>query len=127
MEALWQFALSNSALLVVPTLAFALSLAMLRIKKRYVNEGNLFGRKPAAQRDKRAEKYEEKRMNSDNHIDLEIALRKFHELGLDDGDLGYPYWYDIGQLLRRAAGMQAHIDKLSMELEQCRARLSKAD
>lgn len=23
-------------------------------------------------------------MNSDNHIDLEIALRKFHELGLEE-------------------------------------------
>lgn len=29
-------------------------------------------------------------MNSDNHIDLEIALRKFHELGLEDGDLDMP-------------------------------------
>jgi hypothetical protein len=27
-------------------------------------------------------------MNHDSHINREIALRKFHELGLADGDLG---------------------------------------
>ncbi|MBX9346025.1 hypothetical protein K5M36_02890 [Chromobacterium vaccinii] len=61
-------------------------------------------------------------MNQDNNIDLDIALRKIHELALADGDLGYAYWYQIGQLLRRAAGMQAEIDALSKELEQCRAQ-----
>lgn len=66
-------------------------------------------------------------MSPDNHIDLEIALRKFHELGLEDGDLGYAYWYEVGQLLKRAAGMQARIDELSKELEQCRAARRKAD
>ncbi|RQU48026.1 hypothetical protein DF147_09730 [Burkholderia cenocepacia] len=66
-------------------------------------------------------------MISHNHIDLDIALRKFHELGLEDGDLGYAYWYEVGQLLKRAAGMQVRIDELSKELEHCRARLNKAD
>ncbi|MPW22155.1 hypothetical protein GCT13_36315 [Paraburkholderia sp. CNPSo 3157] len=66
-------------------------------------------------------------MNSDNHIDIEIALRKFHELGLEEGDLGYAYWHEVGQRLKRAAGMQAQIDALSKELEQCRARPGKAD
>lgn len=56
-------------------------------------------------------------------IDLEIALRKIHELAMADGDLGYAYWYQVGQLLKRAAGMQAEIDALSEELERCRARL----
>lgn len=60
-------------------------------------------------------------------MDLEIALRKFHELGLADGDLGYAYWYEVGQLLKRAAGMQARIDELSKEFEQCRVRPRKAD
>jgi hypothetical protein len=32
-EATWQFAIRNSALLVVPALGFALSVVMLRIKK----------------------------------------------------------------------------------------------
>lgn len=66
-------------------------------------------------------------MTLQSQIDLEIALQKFHELGLDDGDLGYAYWYEVGQLLKRAAGMQAQINALNKELEQCRARLSKAD
>jgi hypothetical protein len=64
-------------------------------------------------------------LNSDTDIDLEIALRKFHELGLADGDLGYAYWYKVGQLLKRAAGMQAQIDALSEELEQLRATRQK--
>ncbi|REE23241.1 hypothetical protein B0G71_6485 [Paraburkholderia sp. BL27I4N3] len=66
-------------------------------------------------------------MSANGSIDLAIALRKFHELGLEDGDLGYAYWYEVGQLLKRAAGMQAKIDSLSKDLEQCRARLGKAD
>jgi hypothetical protein len=60
-------------------------------------------------------------MSPDNDIDLEIALRKFRELGLADGDLGYAYWDKVAQLLHRAAGMQAQIDTLSKELEQWRA------
>lgn len=64
-------------------------------------------------------------MSSENQIDLDIALRKFHELGLADGDLGYEYWYRVGQLLKQAAGMQSEIDALSRELERCRAQQSK--
>lgn len=61
-------------------------------------------------------------MSENDSIDLEIALRKMHELGLADGDLGYAYWYQVSQLLKRAAGMQAEIDALRKELELCRAR-----
>ncbi|WP_239887370.1 hypothetical protein [Laribacter hongkongensis] len=49
-------------------------------------------------------------MNQDNNIDLDIALQKLHELALADGDLGYTYWYQVGQLLKRAAGMQEEED-----------------
>ncbi|TDN68868.1 hypothetical protein [Paraburkholderia sp. BL10I2N1] len=121
MKELLTFALNKPALLVVPAVGFVLTLVMLRIKRRYVNEGVLFRRMPATQRDHDASKSAEKEMNSDNHIDLEIALRKLHELGLEDGDLGYAYWYEVGQLLKRADGMQAQIDALSKELEQWRA------
>lgn len=124
MEELLTFALSNPALLVVPAVAFVLSLVMLHIKKRYVNEGILFRRTPAAERDHSALK-QGNEMNSGTDIDLEIALRKFHELGLADGDLGYAYWHAVGQLLKRAAGMQAQIDALSVELEQLRATRQK--
>lgn len=124
MKELLTFALNNPALLVVPAVAFALSLVMLRIKKRYVNEGILFMRKPDTARDHCALR-QGNEMNADNDIDLEIALRKFHELGLADGDLGYAYWHAVGQLLKRAAGMQAQIDALSKELEQSRAKRSE--
>jgi len=62
-------------------------------------------------------------VSQNNSIDLEIALRKIHELAMADGDLGYAYWYQVGQLLKRAADMQAEIDALSKELECCRAQL----
>ncbi len=66
-------------------------------------------------------------MPSDNQIDLNIALRKIHELALADGDLGCAYWNEVGRLLRRAADMQGEIDALSQELELCRARLAKTN
>jgi hypothetical protein len=66
-------------------------------------------------------------MYSDNQIDLKVALRKIHELAMADGDLGYAYWYEVGQLLQRAAEMQAEIGMLGKELERCRARLSLTD
>jgi len=125
MKELLTFAFNGPALQVVPASGFVLSLVMLRIKKRYVNERILFGCKATAERDHCASKKEGNRMNSGTDIDLEIALRKFHELGLADGDLGYAYWYKVGQLLKRAAGMQAQIDALSVELEQLRATRQK--
>ncbi|CAN7770476.1 hypothetical protein LJR034_007616 [Caballeronia sp. LjRoot34] len=125
MEAIWQFALVNPALLVVPALAFVLSLVMLRIKKRYVNEGILFRRLPTSEREPRATKSGEEEMTAGNDIDLEIALRTFHQLGLEGGDLSYEYWHAVRQLLKRAAGMQEEIDSLSRELEQCRAMQRK--
>lgn len=59
-------------------------------------------------------------------MDLEIALKKIHELSLEDGDLGREYWHAVGQLLRRATGMQDEIDSLAKELERCRARIALA-
>jgi len=59
---------------------------------------------------------------ADKEIDLEIALNKCHELGLEGGDLGYAYWHKISQLLKQAGGMQAEIDRLARELEACRAK-----
>ena len=58
----------------------------------------------------------------ENQIDLDIAFRKIHELAMENGDLGYSYWYQVGQLLRRAAGMQAEIDALRDEVERYRTR-----
>jgi hypothetical protein len=70
MKGILTFALSNPTLLVVPALALAFSLVMLRIKKRYVNEGLLLRRTPAAERDHSASKSGEEVMSADNNIDL---------------------------------------------------------
>jgi hypothetical protein len=56
-----------------------------------------------------------------NEIDLEIALRKIHELAMSDGDIGYAYWNEIGRILRQAAGMQDEINALNKELERGRS------
>lgn len=64
-------------------------------------------------------------MTSVNPIDLKVAIRKLHELALEDGDLGYEYWHRIAQLLRRAASMESEIEALSKELEKCRAKRGK--
>jgi hypothetical protein len=122
MKALLTFSLNNYGLLALTAAGAVLTLVVLRIKKRYVNEGVLFRRLPAEEHE-----VQEEKMRLDNNIDLEIALRKFHELGLEDGDLGYAYWHEVGQLLKQAAGMQSRIHELSKELEKCRARLGKAD
>lgn len=58
-------------------------------------------------------------------MDLEIALRKFHELGLADGDLGYAYWHKVGGLLKRTSTMQTEIDALKREWERCRTSSRK--
>lgn len=62
-------------------------------------------------------------MSSQNSLNLDIALRKIHELAMEDGDLGFAYWHEVGQLLRRAGDMQAEIDFLKDELERCRSML----
>jgi hypothetical protein len=36
-------------------------------------------------------------------IDLSIALKKLHQLQLEDGDLGAEYWLSIANLLKDAA------------------------
>lgn len=64
-------------------------------------------------------------MTSENPIDLDIALRKLHELALADGDLGYEYWHRVAQLLKRAASMESEIETLSQELEKRRAKRGK--
>ncbi len=63
-------------------------------------------------------------MYADNQIDLKVALQKIYEQAMVDGDLGFEYWYKVGQLLRRAAQMQSEMDMLARELEQCRAQLA---
>ncbi|MGF6568653.1 excisionase family DNA binding protein [Paraburkholderia sp. GAS333] len=56
MKELLDYALNHPALLVLPAIGFALSLLILRIKRRYVQEGILFRRKPTTERDDRTSK-----------------------------------------------------------------------
>lgn len=39
----------------------------------------------------------------DTNIDLNIALRKLHQLQAEDGDLGALYWRQVSDLLKEAA------------------------
>jgi hypothetical protein len=121
MKEIWTFALRNPMLLLIPAGGALLSIFVLRIKKRYVNDGVLFRRLPVSPDDCRPSPTGESNMPVGNQIDLDLALRETHELALASGDAGHAYWCEVGQLLRRAAGMQAQIDALSGELERCRA------
>ncbi|SAK98196.1 hypothetical protein AWB78_05628 [Caballeronia calidae] len=126
-EQVWTFALMYPALLIVPAIGFVLSLVVVRIKTRYVNEGVLFCWSPSARREsERTSATEEGDMPTENEFDPTIALEKIHDLAVAEGDLGYEYWYAVGNLLKRANVMQAQIDSLSRELERCRERLDKA-
>ncbi|WP_348635315.1 hypothetical protein [Herbaspirillum sp. LeCh32-8] len=53
-------------------------------------------------------------------IDLDIALKKLHQLQLEDGDLGAAYWLSISNLLRntvayhqRAVAAEEKLRKIS--------------
>jgi len=127
MKELWTFALENPALLVVPAIGFVLSLVVVRIKTRYVNEGVLFCWSPGARREgEGTSTAEDEEMSGENHIDLAVALKTIHELAVAEAYLEYEYRYEIGRLLTRANGMQAEIDLLKKELERCRAMLDRA-
>lgn len=53
-------------------------------------------------------------------LDLTIALNKLHELALDEGDLGYEYWYRVRRLLERAGELETQVTELQAELERLR-------
>lgn len=50
-------------------------------------------------------------------IDLSVALKKLHQLALEDGDLGALYWNSISRLLRSAAELERQNQKLREALE----------
>jgi hypothetical protein len=128
MKEIVTFALRNPAVLLVPAVALVLALVLLRIKKRYLNQGKFFRSLRALSRNHRTSSTDEgNKTPSGAHLDLTLALSKVHELGQADGGSGYAYWYHVGQLLRCAADMQAELDSLRSELERCRAMPDKPD
>lgn len=52
------------------------------------------------------------------NVDLEIALRKFHELALADGDLGADYWSKISRLLQAAEHYKSRAIAAEEQLRQ---------
>ncbi|WP_371881744.1 hypothetical protein [Caballeronia sp. S22] len=125
MEQILEIVLRNPPILYVPALGVVLALMVLRIQKRYVNQGYIFRRSTTSSSEHHPSLTAEDNMSTENELDLEIALRKIHELALADGDLGHEYWRQVGQLLRRAADMQSQIDALNKELELCHAKQRK--
>ncbi|MFM0002104.1 hypothetical protein PQR57_13885 [Paraburkholderia dipogonis] len=121
MEAIWQLALENLPLLVVPACGFVLALVVLRVKERYLKEGILFRRSRRQREDSATKSAEQDEPQLDKAFDIALALRTFEELGLEEGGSGYAYWREVGHLLKRAADMQAEIELLNNELERCRA------
>jgi|GEM_PF-2991062 len=57
-------------------------------------------------------------------LDLEVALRTMHELGLADGDLGYAYWHQVAELLKSAADMRARLQELQQRSPSMEGSLS---
>jgi hypothetical protein len=57
-------------------------------------------------------------------IDLEIALRKLHQLQHEDGDLGANYWYGISELLRNAIQYRQRALAAEAQLEEALEKLS---
>jgi hypothetical protein len=45
-------------------------------------------------------------------LDLEPALRRMHEWGLSDGDVGYEYWHQVAKLLKSATSLKARVAEL---------------
>ncbi|WP_426340737.1 helix-turn-helix domain-containing protein [Pseudoduganella sp. S-14] len=66
-------------------------------------------------------------------IDLELALKKIHQLQLEDGDLGAQYWYRISELLRDAAQFrqralvaESKLQEAEVQLHQCKDMLESS-
>ena len=54
------------------------------------------------------------------NIDLGTALKKFHELQLEDGDLGAEYWRQVTTLLMNAQQYRERAQSAEDALQQIR-------
>lgn len=55
-------------------------------------------------------------MTSDDDFDLEPALRRLRQLGLEDGDVAFEYWHHVSKRLRSVPELRARIAELEHEL-----------
>jgi len=51
-------------------------------------------------------------------MDLDIALRKLHELSAGDGDLGHEYWTSVARLLKDAEHLRARVEELRLLVDR---------
>lgn len=63
----------------------------------------------------------------DSSLDLTLALRTLHQLALEEGDLGYEYWYRVRKLLESAASMADRIDELESRIRTLEAHGADID
>lgn len=52
----------------------------------------------------------------EEQLDLSIAFRKLHELGLEDGDLGYAYYSQVATLLKSVPTLKARVTELERQV-----------
>ena len=57
----------------------------------------------------------------DPTLDLTLAIKTLHQLALEEGDLGYEYWYRVRKLLESACSMAARIDELESRIRSLEA------
>lgn len=66
-------------------------------------------------------------MNSlDDEFDLAPALRQLHQLGLNDGDVGYEYWHRVAKSLRSVPTLRARVAELEREIAALRDTSSRS-
>ncbi|AKZ64672.1 hypothetical protein F506_20240 [Herbaspirillum hiltneri N3] len=58
-------------------------------------------------------------------IDLDVALKKLHQLQLVDGDLGAQYWYQISLLLKEAAQYRQRALSAEQRLDKIQTLLNE--
>ncbi len=66
-------------------------------------------------------------MNGDADLDLGIAFATMHRWALENGDLGYEYWYRVAALLKAAAAMKARVEELEAQVAALRQRSAGCD
>lgn len=57
----------------------------------------------------------------DSTPDLTLALKTLHQFALEEGDLGYAYWYRVRRLLENASSMAIRINELEARIRSLEA------
>jgi hypothetical protein len=60
-------------------------------------------------------------------LDLTTALKKLHQLQLEDGDIGAEYWHQIATLLKNAEQYRDRAEAAERTLLQIRALLDTGE